>query len=749
MSAVVATQAPRPPPEVKRAVKCTKSLSCGCICTGVAGEKEHPGCLKCAGKGGLLCPICLDTLDSQANIMLSCYHRFHAKCVQDLIKARWPDARISFDYLCCPICKVEIKHECLKPYLRPAHKLKAQVEKLAINRLRYEMLDTHTKLTDPKSPFYKNPTKFAMEYFLFYGCHKCDSPYFAGQRECMEAGTDFNPRDLICPSCQNVQDCPKHGKEWVAFKCRFCCNVSSWYCWGNTHFCTSCHRDGRWQKYVEHRSGKNKMELWEYEQCPGIQAQIDKLPKDISLEQKRKVCKEMISKSSMCPLRISHPINGLRFALGCMICNSSPIPTSCEIKENQKKSEEKKEKIARATAKDAILALNALKPEGKSFLHTSDFDDKGIFHYLGTAGGTLGWSNPCLLGMVSVTASALMRDSKPEHYAVGREVVRCVTTPKLNSWFYFRVLQAEIRPTHYTLRHYSSWNTECLRNWTFEGSKDGVTWHILRNHFDDAGIPLRKGGTCTWKISGANSQRFYSHFKLRITGKNSNSNYYLPVSGFEVYGTLRKITQFSTPSEPKPNSEAKDLQIAGEEEAKDIFRREFVSGMALFGTGGIVYAVGTDFGKRKWRNPVESGDIVITSSNLGSRSEPNSALVGKATLRWVTAPSKNAYFELHFKSLQIRPSYYALKHYASWDSEALRNWRLEAMPYKSDTWIVLSEHRNDISLEGKGCVAGFSLSNHETLPYCNRFRLVHIYLHTSVYIYIYMCVCVCVYIYIL
>ncbi len=30
-----------------------------------------------------------------------------------------------------------------------------------------------------------------------------------------------------------------------------------------------------------------------------------------------------------------------------------------------------------------------------------------------------------------------------------------------------------VQPTAYTLRHYSSWDVEALRNWNFEGSNDG------------------------------------------------------------------------------------------------------------------------------------------------------------------------------------------------------------------------------------------------------------------------------------
>ena len=42
------------------------------------------------------------------------------------------------------------------------------------------------------------------------------------------------------PYPQNT--CPKHGTEAIEWKCKFCCSVASWFCWGTTHFCDDCHR---------------------------------------------------------------------------------------------------------------------------------------------------------------------------------------------------------------------------------------------------------------------------------------------------------------------------------------------------------------------------------------------------------------------------------------------------------------------------------------------------------------------------
>lgn len=63
---------------------------------------------------------------------------------------------------------------------------------------------------------------------------------------------DFDPKDLVCPDCSNKNaiGCPKHGKDFLAYKCKFCCNYASWFCWGNTHFCEPCHEKQCKGEYV-------------------------------------------------------------------------------------------------------------------------------------------------------------------------------------------------------------------------------------------------------------------------------------------------------------------------------------------------------------------------------------------------------------------------------------------------------------------------------------------------------------------
>ncbi len=103
----------------------------------------------------------------------------------------------------------------------------------------------------------------------------------------------------------------------------------------------------------------------------------------------------------------------------------------------------------------------------------------------------------------------------------GLEVaVHCVTKPEKNSWIIISFTCYIIKPTHYSMRHYSTWDTEALRTWTFEGSCDGVQ---------------------TWKLLECDNNNESSHFRILPTDFHSNRHYYLASSGFEIYGAMKDM----------------------------------------------------------------------------------------------------------------------------------------------------------------------------------------------------------------
>ena len=90
----------------------------------------------------------------------------------------------------------------------------------------------------------------------------------------------------------NIQACQHHGAEFVEYKCRYCCSLAVFFCFGTTHFCNRCHDDaGR----LRHTTRLAK--------CPAG-------PTSISLD------------SGQCPLKMDHPPTGEEFVLGCAICRN-------------------------------------------------------------------------------------------------------------------------------------------------------------------------------------------------------------------------------------------------------------------------------------------------------------------------------------------------------------------------------------------------------------------------------------------
>lgn len=91
-----------------------------------------------------------------------------------------------------------------------------------------------------------------MAIYSFYMCFSCDKPYFGGLKSCENIRAqandkqEFKKEELVCASCSAVEpiaDCPKHGKEFIEFKCRYCCSIAVFWCsCVKSHFCDPCHR---------------------------------------------------------------------------------------------------------------------------------------------------------------------------------------------------------------------------------------------------------------------------------------------------------------------------------------------------------------------------------------------------------------------------------------------------------------------------------------------------------------------------
>ena len=248
------------------------------------------------------CPICYTAgLGEMPSIMLECGHILHCECLLKKIGNNFPGPRITFFFALCPSCRAWVKaghNPELTNQMEKVEKLHKRIKDMSTDRLKFEGLDKDKRLHDPKDRYYKKPQEYAMARLSYYMCFKCKDPYFGGLKACEnvnEGGGEYKPEELVCGKCAavsvkaGIRDCKTHGKEYIEFKCKFCCSVAQWFCWGNTHFCVKCHGQQQKGNYL---TKKGRSEL---PKCPGV---------------------------NKCPLKVSHPANGEEYALGCAICRN-------------------------------------------------------------------------------------------------------------------------------------------------------------------------------------------------------------------------------------------------------------------------------------------------------------------------------------------------------------------------------------------------------------------------------------------
>ncbi|KAL3283868.1 hypothetical protein HHI36_018037 [Cryptolaemus montrouzieri] len=286
---------------------CTKLLNCGHMCGGILDESKCLPCLHgCSNDSTLrqdaddMCMICFtEALSCAPAIQLKCGHVFHLHCCKTVLMKKWAGPRITFSFSQCPICKENMEHPTLEELLEPIQKLLKDVKRKALMRLEYEGLHTVDAIVTPGARFHNDPAAYAMDRYAYYVCFKCNKAYYGGEARCdAEVGENYDPTELVCGACSDVaraQMCPKHGTDFLEYKCRYCCSVAVFFCFGTTHFCNPCHDD------FQRVTNLAKSEL---PACPAG-------PKAKQLE------------GDECPLHVKHPPTGEEFALGCGVCRNA------------------------------------------------------------------------------------------------------------------------------------------------------------------------------------------------------------------------------------------------------------------------------------------------------------------------------------------------------------------------------------------------------------------------------------------
>ena len=194
--------------------------------------------------------------------------------------------------------------------------------------------------------------------------------------------------------------------------------------------------------------------------------------------------------------------------------------------------------------KNAFLK-KSIKP---IFKYEFDFDENGVFFYLGTQGKKSLYKNPAEIGIVKVFSSSLGKGNLSDF--VGRNLVNLRTENEENSFFGVDLGENRyLNPSCYSIKNRNS-SSHVMLCWNLEGSNDKINYEILDtrifnlNEYNDKlekerNLLKQPGCTSTWGISKKIREKFpngFRYFVLKQIDKNSNGSYNLAISGFELYG---------------------------------------------------------------------------------------------------------------------------------------------------------------------------------------------------------------------
>jgi len=167
------------------------------------------------------------------------------------------------------------------------------------------------------------------------------------------------------------------------------------------------------------------------------------------------------------------------------------------------------------------------------FRHESDFDTNGLIYYLGTQRNTQEWVNPAkdcrrspdgnsITGSLLIPIVSAVASGNPK-VVCERGGAGGYTTPVPNSFLGVDLgvsTNVLLSPSHYTFSTRSHGGTpRAIRNWEFQGSRDGINWVLIRKHTDDASLEDVRGASHTWEVDSLG--HFYRAFRIVQTGPNA------------------------------------------------------------------------------------------------------------------------------------------------------------------------------------------------------------------------------------
>jgi hypothetical protein len=114
------------------------------------------------------------------------------------------------------------------------------------------------------------------------------------------------------------------------------------------------------------------------------------------------------------------------------------------------------------------LVRNQKRISCSSFEYQTDFDDRGIIHYIATQGNSEPYKNPHITGKIKVTSSSIEVGNAPD--LLNKSPAELWTKDVPASWFTIDFgNNRAVFPTFYTLRHGGNYRADSLRTWDLQG----------------------------------------------------------------------------------------------------------------------------------------------------------------------------------------------------------------------------------------------------------------------------------------
>lgn len=200
---------------------------------------------------------------------------------------------------------------------------------------------------------------------------------------------------------------------------------------------------------------------------------------------------------------------------------------------------------------DFYKNMSVMNNPNPVFKYDYDFDENGVFYYLGSLGKFAPYKNPHEIAQVKVFASSIGKGSLSD--LVGRESVNLRTLNEENSFFGVDLGQERfLVPSCYSIKNRNS-SSHVLLCWHLEGSNDKTNFEILDTRiFSHSGnqkyhqslekernMLKKPNSTSTWGISKKIKEKYskgFRYFLIKQIDKNSSGGFNLALSGFELYG---------------------------------------------------------------------------------------------------------------------------------------------------------------------------------------------------------------------